>query len=244
MQDNVSDGSDTVHIGRKPQHVIGYLEDFLFSPERARTPVRFLSGGERNRVLLAKLFAKPANVIVLDEPTNDLDAETVELLEDRLVEYRGTLALDQSRPRVPEQRRHEHDCVRVCGSERVCRRLRRLAPPATGPGHGTGGAPARRIHRHQDTERCYGRGHNSSCVPAAAAKADVPGTAGTCRIARDNRTAGSGTAPSCTKRWRSPTSTNGRATRLPPTSRGSHNSKTSSPHPTRGGKHWTLDCRR
>ena len=93
VQDNVSDGSDTVHVGRKPQHVIGYLEDFLFSPERARTPVRFLSGGERNRVLLAKLFAKPANVIVLDEPTNDLDAETVELLEDRLVEYRGTLLL-------------------------------------------------------------------------------------------------------------------------------------------------------
>lgn len=93
VQDNVSDGSDTVHIGRKPQHVIGYLQDFLFSPERARTPVRFLSGGERNRLLLAKLFARPANVIVLDEPTNDLDAETVELLEQRLVEYRGTLLL-------------------------------------------------------------------------------------------------------------------------------------------------------
>jgi len=93
VQDNVSDGSDAVHIGHKPQHVIGYLESFLFSPERARTPVRFLSGGERNRVLLAKLFARPANVIVLDEPTNDLDAETVELLEDRLVEYRGTLLL-------------------------------------------------------------------------------------------------------------------------------------------------------
>ena len=93
VQDNVSDGSDSVHIGRKPQHVIGYLQDFLFSPERARTLVRFLSGGERNRVLLAKLFAKPANVIVLDEPTNDLDAETVELLEERLVDYQGTLLL-------------------------------------------------------------------------------------------------------------------------------------------------------
>ena len=73
--------------------MIGYLQDFLFSPERARTPVRFLSGGERNRVLLAKLFAKPANLIVLDEPTNDLDTETVELLEDRLVEYQGTVLL-------------------------------------------------------------------------------------------------------------------------------------------------------
>jgi ATP-binding cassette subfamily F protein uup len=93
VQDNVSDGSATICVGRKSQHVIGYLQDFLFSPERARTPVRFLSGGERNRVLLAKLFAKPANLIVLDEPTNDLDAETVELLEERLVEYQGTVLL-------------------------------------------------------------------------------------------------------------------------------------------------------
>ncbi|MHB8952670.1 MAG: ATP-binding cassette domain-containing protein [Pirellulaceae bacterium] len=93
VQDNVSDGSEAIRIGSKSQHVIGYLQDFLFSPERARTPVRFLSGGERNRVLLAKLFAKPANLIVLDEPTNDLDAETVELLEDRLVEYPGTVLL-------------------------------------------------------------------------------------------------------------------------------------------------------
>ncbi len=93
VQDNVSDGSESIRVGRKSQHVIGYLEDFLFSPERSRTPVRFLSGGERNRVLLAKLFAKPANLIVLDEPTNDLDAETVELLEERLVEYQGTVLL-------------------------------------------------------------------------------------------------------------------------------------------------------
>ena len=76
-------------IGGKPRHIIGYLQDFLFSPERARTPVKFLSGGERNRVLLARLFAKPANVIVLDEPTNDLDSETLELLEERLVSSRG-----------------------------------------------------------------------------------------------------------------------------------------------------------
>ena len=91
--DNVNDGSTSIHIGGKQQHVIGYLQDFLFSPERARSPVRFLSGGERNRLLLAKLFAKPANLIVLDEPTNDLDAETVELLEERLVEYQGTVLL-------------------------------------------------------------------------------------------------------------------------------------------------------
>jgi ATP-binding cassette subfamily F protein uup len=71
--------------------VLGYLKDFLFDPERARLPVRFLSGGERNRVLLARHFAKPANVIVLDEPTNDLDAETLELLEERLMEFAGTV---------------------------------------------------------------------------------------------------------------------------------------------------------
>ncbi len=93
VQEQVGEGSDSIHIGGQSKHVIGYLQDFLFSPERARTPVRFLSGGERNRVLLAKLFAKPANVIVLDEPTNDLDAETLELLEERLVEYAGTLLL-------------------------------------------------------------------------------------------------------------------------------------------------------
>ena len=93
VQDNVGDGYDTVRIGGASRHVIGYLRDFLFSPERARMPVKFLSGGERNRVLLAKLFAKPANVIVLDEPTNDLDAETLELLEERLVEFAGTVLL-------------------------------------------------------------------------------------------------------------------------------------------------------
>jgi ATP-binding cassette subfamily F protein uup len=91
VQDNVGDGYDTIRVGDGTRHVIGYLQDFLFSPERARTPVRFLSGGETNRVLLAKLFARPANVIVLDEPTNDLDAETLELLEERLVEFEGTV---------------------------------------------------------------------------------------------------------------------------------------------------------
>ena len=91
VADNISDGSETVRIGGQARHVIGYLQDFLFAPERARTLVRFLSGGERNRVLLARLFAKPANVIVLDEPTNDLDAETLELLEERLMEFAGTV---------------------------------------------------------------------------------------------------------------------------------------------------------
>jgi ATP-binding cassette subfamily F protein uup len=91
VADNVADGYETVAIGDRPRHVLGYLQDFLFTPDRARVPVKFLSGGERNRVLLAKLFAKPANLIVLDEPTNDLDAETLEMLEARLVEFTGTV---------------------------------------------------------------------------------------------------------------------------------------------------------
>jgi len=93
VQENVGEGNDTVIVGGKQRHIIGYLQDFLFSPERARTPVHILSGGERNRLLLAKLFTKPSNVLVMDEPTNDLDAETLELLEDLLADYSGTLLL-------------------------------------------------------------------------------------------------------------------------------------------------------
>ncbi|MCE1184451.1 MAG: ATP-binding cassette domain-containing protein [Rhodocyclales bacterium] len=89
----ISPGSDYVEIGGARKHVIGYLEDFLFAPERARSPVKSLSGGERNRLLLARLFARPANVLVLDEPTNDLDVETLELLEQLLQDYDGTLFL-------------------------------------------------------------------------------------------------------------------------------------------------------
>uniref|UniRef100_Q47HT7 ATP-binding protein Uup n=1 Tax=Dechloromonas aromatica (strain RCB) TaxID=159087 RepID=Q47HT7_DECAR len=93
LSDVISPGSDWVDIGGARKHVIGYLEDFLFAPERARSPVSSLSGGERNRLLLARLFAKPANVLVLDEPTNDLDIETLELLEELLQTYEGTLFL-------------------------------------------------------------------------------------------------------------------------------------------------------
>lgn len=93
VEEDVSDGYQTINQGGNARHVLGYLQDFLFTPERARTKIAYLSGGERNRVLLAKLFAKPANVIVLDEPTNDLDAETMEMLEARLVEYSGTLLM-------------------------------------------------------------------------------------------------------------------------------------------------------
>ena len=89
--DNIGQGSDSVVIAGRKKHVLGYLQDFLFSPERARTQVKFLSGGEKNRILLARLFSQPANVIVLDEPTNDLDAETLELLEEKLIEFNGTV---------------------------------------------------------------------------------------------------------------------------------------------------------
>ncbi|HBV65532.1 MAG TPA: ABC transporter ATP-binding protein [Rhodopirellula sp.] len=91
--ENVGDGSDKIQIGDKTKHIMGYLQDFLFTPERARTEVRFLSGGERNRALLARLMTKPANVIVLDEPTNDLDSETLELLEEQLTDFKGTLLM-------------------------------------------------------------------------------------------------------------------------------------------------------
>jgi ATP-binding cassette subfamily F protein uup len=93
LRDNISDGNDTVFINGTARHIVGYLQDFLFPPAQILAPVSTLSGGERNRLLLARLFATPSNVLVLDEPTNDLDAETLELLEDRLLEYTGTILL-------------------------------------------------------------------------------------------------------------------------------------------------------
>ncbi|MFM8863758.1 MAG: ATP-binding cassette domain-containing protein, partial [Limnohabitans sp.] len=93
LEDFISPGSEWIEIGNRRTHVKSYLGDFLFSPARASSPVRSLSGGERNRLLLARLFARPANVLVLDEPTNDLDIDTLELLEDLLQQYEGTVFL-------------------------------------------------------------------------------------------------------------------------------------------------------
>jgi ATP-binding cassette subfamily F protein uup len=91
--DNVSEGMEFIEINGSRKHVLGYLQDFLFTPDRARAPITRLSGGERNRLLLAKLFAQPSNLLVMDEPTNDLDVETLELLEELLDSYQGTLLL-------------------------------------------------------------------------------------------------------------------------------------------------------
>jgi ATP-binding cassette subfamily F protein uup len=91
--ENVAEGAEYFELGGERRHVLGYLQEFLFSPDRARAKVATLSGGERSRLLLARLFAQPANVLVLDEPTNDLDIETLELLEERLLDFGGTILL-------------------------------------------------------------------------------------------------------------------------------------------------------
>jgi ABC transport system ATP-binding/permease protein len=93
VQDNIANGNEFLEINGRHRHVIGYLKDFLFTPDRARSPLKTLSGGERNRLLLARLFTKPSNLLVMDEPTNDLDIHTLELLEELLLEYNGTLLL-------------------------------------------------------------------------------------------------------------------------------------------------------
>lgn len=108
VQDTVADGKQDVTVNGKTRHVLGYLQDFLFSPKRARTPVRALSGGEKNRLLLARLFLRPSNLLILDEPTNDLDIETLELLEEVVANYSGTVIL------VSHDRDFVNNCVNSC----------------------------------------------------------------------------------------------------------------------------------
>lgn len=108
VQDTVADGKQEVTVGGKTRHVLGYLQDFLFSPKRARTPVRALSGGEKNRLLLARLFLRPSNLLIMDEPTNDLDIETLELLEEVVANYTGTVIL------VSHDRDFVNNCVNTC----------------------------------------------------------------------------------------------------------------------------------
>lgn len=108
VQEIVGEGKQEVMVNGKPRHVLGYLQDFLFSPKRARTPVRALSGGEKNRLLLARLFLRPSNLLILDEPTNDLDIETLELLEEVVANYAGTVIL------VSHDREFVNNCVSSC----------------------------------------------------------------------------------------------------------------------------------
>jgi len=108
VQEIVGEGKQEVMVNGRSRHVLGYLQDFLFSPKRARTPVRALSGGEKNRLLLARLFLRPSNLLILDEPTNDLDIETLELLEEVVANYAGTVIL------VSHDRDFVNNCVDTC----------------------------------------------------------------------------------------------------------------------------------
>ena len=132
LMDNIADGGQTVIVGGATRHIVGYLQDFLFDPEQIRAPVRQLSGGERNRLLLAKLFSVPSNVLVLDEPTNDLDTETLVTPGRAAADVQRHHPAGQPRPGLPEQRRHLHSRLRERRTaEGVRGRIRRLASPAT-----------------------------------------------------------------------------------------------------------------
>ena len=162
--------SDMVQVGDQSRHVIGYMKDFLFKPEQARTPVGTLSGGERGRLLLAAALAKPSNLLILDEPTNDLDLETLDLLQEMLGEYPGTMLLVS----------HDRDFLdRVATSTlvgggqrqmgRICRRLFRHAAPARRGSGRAGEAENHRAHRRPDPDR---RTFTGKALLQAAARAE------------------------------------------------------------------------
>jgi ATP-binding cassette subfamily F protein uup len=178
VADTVGQGGDHVTVGGERRHVLGYLQDFLFPPERARQPVRALSGGERNRLLLARLFTRPANLLVLDEPTNDLDTETLELLEARLVDFAGTVLV------VSHDRRFlDNLCTATLVFEgggvvkeyaggytdwkRAVARREALARDAAGPDpmRGRGRGPGRGDDRGEDRGRPSGSGADDPSGP-------------------------------------------------------------------------------
>jgi hypothetical protein len=159
LADTISPGSEWVEIGGQRKHVMSYLGDFLFAPERANSPVRTLSGGERNRLLLARLFALPANVLVLDEPTNDLDIETLELLEELLRLPRHGLP-GQPRPALPRQRGHQRGGL---GGRPGLRRPARAVARVRG-----------RHHRLAAAARALARGAPSSATRSSASSTHCP----------------------------------------------------------------------
>ena len=156
LADALTGGSgDTVMVGGKPRHVISYMKDFLFTPEQARTPLEVLSGGERGRLMLARALAKPSNLLVLDEPTNDLDLETLDVLEEMLGDYPGTVLLVS----------HDRDFLdRVVTSviaagrrrplDRICRRLYRHAGAARRRPEARGGEGRRRGRKRNPGAAC------------------------------------------------------------------------------------------
>ena len=180
VADSINDGNDTVVVNGQPRHVVGYLADFLFPRERAVSPVKSLSGGERNRLMLARLFARPANVLVMDEPTNDLDIETLELVEELVADFPGHGAPRQPRSDVSRQHRDEHAGVRGARADPGIRgRMERLSAAV--------------IHEDGDTRRR--RRAEASCGAVAGQRRDagrakealVQGAAGVRRAARADR---------------------------------------------------------
>jgi ATP-binding cassette subfamily F protein uup len=171
--DNLAHGGEFVTVGGRRRHVLSYLQDFLFSPDRARQPVKALSGGERNRLLLARLFLHPGNLLVLDEPTNDLDIETLELLEERLADYEGTLIL------VSHDRAFLDNLVTGClvhegdgrwreyvGGYSDWLRKRKAARPEPPPSHPSSGRPAARTQRRPRAGLSYKERRELESLPA------------------------------------------------------------------------------
>ncbi len=171
--DNVAEGAEYIEVGGARKHALGYLQDFLFSPERARAPITALSGGERNRLLLAKLFARPSNLLVMDEPTNDLDIETLELLEELLAAYRRHAAARFARSRIHRRRRHQHARARRRGARRRVRRrlhatgcARRGRPRSARPMHRRRNAASSRRPRRRDASSAGRKRASSKHLPA------------------------------------------------------------------------------